>query len=149
MCAFRWLRRNRGVNRIGVEPTLKIRRIETMTEQKHESLSREEQAFLIKILWEALLIPPWSRDDLIEFGKAIFGKTPLKDLDPKKFNQLFPFLKQITDHLGIKLKEAVLPTPAQNPAVQGGPATPDVEEMNARPEDTSTPAAELDPLPHP
>ena len=36
-----------------------------MTEQKHEPLSREEQAFLIKILWEALQAPPWSRDDLI------------------------------------------------------------------------------------
>lgn len=110
-----------------------------MTEQKHESLSREEQAFLIKILWESLQAPSWSRDDLIEFGKAIFGKTPLKDLDPKRFTQLFPFLKQITDHLGIKLKEAVLPTPAPSPAVQGEPANP--------PEDTSPPAA--DPLPQP
>jgi hypothetical protein len=112
-----------------------------MTEQKHESLSREEQAFLIKILWESLQAPPWSRDDLIEFGKAIFGKTPLKDLDPKKFNQLFPFLKQITDNLGIKLKEAVLPAPPQAPAVQGEPAgAPEV----------ATPAApELDPLPQP
>ena len=112
-----------------------------MTEQKHESLSREEQAFLIKILWESLQAPPWSRDDLIEFGKAIFGKTPLKDLDPKKFNQLFPFLKLITDNLGIKLKEAVLPAPPQAPAVQGEPAgAPEV----------ATPAApELDPLPQP
>ena len=93
-----------------------------MTEQKHEPLSREEQAFLIKILWESLQAPPWSRDDLIEFGKAIFGKTPLKELDPKKFNQLFPFLKQITDNLGIKLKEAVLPAPPQAPTAQGEPS---------------------------
>ena len=98
-----------------------------MSEQKHESLSREEQAFLIKILWESLQAPSWSRDDLIEFGKAIFGKTPLKDMDPKKFTQLFPFLKQITDNLGIKLKEAVLPTPASTqdaPANQPGNTTP-------------------------
>ena len=112
-----------------------------MTDQKHESLTREEQAFLIKILWESLQAPPWSRDDLIEFGKAIFGKTPLKDLDPKKFTQLFPFLKQITDHLGIKLKEAVLPAPPQAPAVQGEPAT--------APEGTAPAAPELDPLPQP
>ena len=112
-----------------------------MTEQKHETLSREEQAFLIKILWESLQAPPWSRDDLIEFGKAIFGKTPLKDLDPKKFNQLFPFLKQITDSLGIKLKAAVLPAPPQAPAVQGEPST--------TPENPAPTTAELDPLPQP
>ena len=112
-----------------------------MTEQKHESLSREEQAFLIKILWESLQAPPWSRDDLIEFGKAIFGKTPLKDLDPKKFNQLFPFLKQITDNLGIKLKEAVLPAPSPAPTVQGEPSS--------SPEETSPAPAEPDPLPQP
>ena len=118
-----------------------------MTEQKHESLSREEQAFLIKILWESLQAPPWSRDDLIEFGKAIFGKTPLKDLDPKKFTQLFPFLKQITDHLGIKLKEAVLPAPSPAPDVQGKTATQG--ETAIPPESTSPSATEPDPLPQP
>ena len=76
-----------------------------------ETLSKEELAYLIKIVWEALQAPSWSRDDLIEFGKAIFGKTPLKELDPKKFNQLFPFLKSIAEHLGIKLKETILPAP--------------------------------------
>jgi len=80
--------------------------------QEHETLSKEELAYLMKIEWEALQTPSWSKDDLIEFGKAIFGKTALKDLDPKKFNQLFPFLKAIAEHLGIKLKEAVLPTPS-------------------------------------
>ena len=112
-----------------------------MTEPKHESLSREEQAFLIKILWESLQAPPWSRDDLIEFGKAIFGKTPLKDLDPKKFNQLFPFLKQITDNLGIKLKEAVLPAPPPAPPIQGEPS--------ASPEDSTPSTTNLNPLPQP
>jgi hypothetical protein len=114
-----------------------------MTEQKHESLSREEQAFLIKILWEALQAPPWSRDDLIEFGKAIFGKTPLKDLDPKRFNQLFPFLKQITDHLGIKLKEAVLPAPP--PAPTAGDKTPSIDQQGG----AAPPEAESDPLQQP
>ena len=112
-----------------------------MTEQKHESLNREEQAFLIKILWEALQVPPWSRDDLIEFGKAIFGKTPLKDLDPKKFDRLFPFLVQITNNLGVKLKEAVLPAPPPSPTVQGEPSNP--------PEGSSPSTASLDPLPQP
>lgn len=92
-----------------------------MTDTKHETLSKEEQAYLIKILWEALQAPSWSRDDLIEFGKAIFGKTPLKDLDPKKFNQLFPFLKVITEHLGAKLKETVLPAPPPAAGQQDAP----------------------------
>ena len=74
-----------------------------MTEQKHESLSREEQAFLIKILWESLQVPSWSRDELIEFGKMIFSKTPFKDLNSKKFNQLSSFLTMIAEHLGAKL----------------------------------------------
>ena len=102
-----------------------------MQDQKHEQLSREEQAFLIKILWEALLAPPWSRDDLIEFGKAIFGKTPLKDLDPKRFTQLFPFLKQITAHLGDKLNEAVLPSPTPAPAMQDEPSPTSSQENPA------------------
>jgi hypothetical protein len=110
-----------------------------MTEQKHESqLSREEQAFLIKILWESLQAPSWSRDDLIEFGKAIFGKTPLKDMDPKKFTQLFPFLKQITDNLGIKLKEAVLPEPSSPPPAQVAPAGSSGETAPA-PTESNTP----------
>ena len=82
-----------------------------MSESKTETLSKEELAYLIKIVWDALQAPSWSRDDLIEFGKAIFGKTPLKELDPKKFNQLFPFLKSIAEHLGAKLKETILPAP--------------------------------------
>ena len=100
------------------------------------TLTKEELAWLIKALVESLEIPDWTKDDLIEFGKAIFGKTPLKDMDPKKFTQLFPFLKQITDNLGIKLKEAVLPTPASTqdaPANQPGNTTPAI----ANPETTS------------
>ena len=112
-----------------------------MNEPKHETLTREEQAFLIKVQWEALQAPSWTRDDIIEFGKAIYAKTALKDLDPKKFNQLFPFLKQITDHLGIKLKEAVLPAPPPTPAVQG-------ESIPAKsPEDAAPSTPELNPLP--
>jgi hypothetical protein len=91
-------------------------------------LTREEQSFLIKILWESLQSPSWSKDDLITFGLAIFGKTPLKDLDPKKFDKLFPFLVQITTQLGAKLKEAILPTPAP-PSQETTPGTtPPIDE---------------------
>ena len=41
------------------------------------SLSKEEQAFLMKALWEALQMPPWNRDDLIDLGKLIFAKKSL------------------------------------------------------------------------
>jgi hypothetical protein len=102
-----------------------LRRIETMNEPKHETLTREEQAFLI------------------EFGKAIYAKTALKDLDSKKFNQLFPFLKQITDHLGIKLKEAVLPAPPHTPAI------PDEPSPTNPPENTTPSTAKSDPPPQP
>ncbi len=78
-------------------------------------LTREEQSFLIKVLWESLLAPSWSKDDLIKFGMAIFGKTPLKELDPKQFDRLFPFLVKITSLLGAKLKEASLPTSTDSP----------------------------------
>ena len=88
--------------------------------QEHETLSKEELAYLMKIEWEALQTPSWSKDDLIEFGKAIFGKTRFKDLDPKKFNQLFPFLKAIAEYLGVTLKEAIPPAPPALPA----PPTP-------------------------
>ena len=110
-----------------------------MNEPKHETLTREEQAFLIKVQWEALQAPSWTRDDIIEFGKAIYAKTALKDLDPKKFNQLFPFLKQITDHLGIKLKEAVLPAPSPASASQG--------ESNSQTNEPSPATPETDPTP--
>ena len=93
-----------------------------MTETKHETLTKEELAYLIKEVWEALQSPSWSRDDMIEFGKAIFAKTPLKDLEPKRFNQLLPFLKIIAEHLGIKLKEAILPAPPQATGTQEAPA---------------------------
>lgn len=92
--------------------------------QEHETLNKEELAYLIKAVWEALQAPSWSKDDLIEFGKAIFGKTALKDLDPKKFNRLFPFLKTIAEHLGTRLKEAVLPTPPTAPDEKCKPSSP-------------------------
>lgn len=114
-----------------------------MNEPKHETLTREEQAFLIKVQWEALQAPSWTRDDIIEFGKAIYAKTALKDLDSKKFNQLFPFLKQITDHLGIKLKEAVLPAPPHTPAI------PDEPSPTNPPENTTPSTAKSDPPPQP
>ena len=58
---------------------------------------------------------------MIEFGKAIYGKTQLKDLDPKRFNQLFPHLKTIAEHFGIKLKEAILPAPPPAMSQQNAP----------------------------
>jgi hypothetical protein len=116
-----------------------------MTDSTHELLSKEELAYLIKVVWEALQSPSWSRDDLIEFGKAIFGKTPLKDLEPKKFNQLFPFLKSIAEHLGIKLKEAILPAPPQAAGAQEAPTPTPPQATGTQETSTPTPTPPDDP----
>lgn len=84
-----------------------------MTEQNPQIpiLTKEERAFLIKNLWEALQVPSWTKDDLIELGKAIFAKKTLREMgvDEKLFARLFPLLIKITDHLGEKLVHAQNP----------------------------------------
>lgn len=69
-------------------------------------MSREEKKVLMRALWGALLSPPWTKDDLITFGKAIFAKKSLKEMDDATFNAIFPFLDKVTTDLGSKLSEA-------------------------------------------
>lgn len=86
------------------------------------SLSKEEQAFLMKALWEALQMPPWNRDDLIDLGKLIFAKKSLKEVatqEEKKFARLFPHLVIIVNHLGAKIMAAT----AESLAIQVAAAT--------------------------
>ena len=84
-----------------------------MTEQNPQTpvLTKEERAFLVKNLWEALQVPSWTKDDLIELGKAIFAKKTLREMgvDEKLFARLFPLLIKIADHLGEKLVHAQNP----------------------------------------
>ena len=70
----------------------------------------------IRTLWEALHAPKWTRDDLIDLGKAIFAKTPLKNLDPDKFDKLLPHLIDIVERLEAGLVK--LPDPSPKPQDQ-------------------------------
>jgi len=85
--------------------------------------TKEEQAFLIKALWESLLIPDWKRPELEDMGKMIFARRSLKDIakqDEQIFNRLFPILVEIANHLGTRLMTA----PPQAPVAAQSPAPP-------------------------
>ena len=91
----------------------------TETVPNASSLSREEQAFLIKALWESLQSPLWIKDDLIELGTLIFAKKSLKDIaaqDEKKFARIFPHLVEIVNHLAAKMMEATAAAQAHQAA---------------------------------
>jgi hypothetical protein len=81
-----------------------------MTEiQRNEvNMSREDIAFFIKHLWEALLAPSWSRDDLIDLGKAVFARTPLSKIEQKRFDRLLPHLTQMVKSLGVAVQAKLL-----------------------------------------
>jgi hypothetical protein len=67
-------------------------------------MTKEEKKVLMRALWDSLLEPKWTKDDLIDFGKAVFSKKTLKEMDDKTFNKLFPFLEQVTNNLGRRLQ---------------------------------------------
>jgi hypothetical protein len=70
-------------------------------------LSKKEQATLINALWDSLRTPPWTKDKdkLIDFGKMIFAnaKVPLKDMENRQFEKLFPYLAEIASGLGERI----------------------------------------------
>ena len=70
------------------------------TEKKVEEvkITNEQMATLNRIVWTALGKPKWTKDDLVDFGKAIYvyGKKPLKEMDDGTWSKVFPFLKEIT-----------------------------------------------------
>ena len=70
-----------------------------------ETLSTEELKTIIGIVWEALQEPRWNKDDLIDLGKCIYAKTPLKSMDEKLFNRLFPHVTAIARSIGTNLKK--------------------------------------------
>jgi hypothetical protein len=69
-----------------------------------ETLSTEELKTIIGIVWEALQAPRWNKDDLIDLGKTIYAKTPLKNMDEKLFIRLFPHIATIARSVGTKIK---------------------------------------------
>lgn len=82
-------------------------------------MTKEEKKFLMLALWDALIAPKWTKDDLIDFGKAIFSKKLFKDMTDAEFNKVFPFLNSITITLGKRLtnkaEEVASTVPAQAP----------------------------------
>lgn len=66
-------------------------------------MTDDEKKFFIKALWESLQDPLWVRDDLIDFGKAIYSKQTLKELPDRTFEKIFPYLKHIAEALGERL----------------------------------------------
>lgn len=139
-----------------------------MSEKIPEKMSKEDTAYFIKSLWTALLKPDWERSDLIDLGMAVFTKTPLSKLDPKKFGKLFPYLTAVAEELGalvnnhlmakigeiVKATQAVeqanpatspqppSPTPRLEPAPPPPPPTPDVISITARLPTTAEPKKE-------
>jgi len=75
------------------------------TEQTENHLSLEEKAFLLNTIWEALLTPQWTKDDLIDFGKAIFSKQKLNKMNSATFSKVFPFLQSVSNTVGEKLSK--------------------------------------------
>jgi hypothetical protein len=61
----------------------------------------------IRAVWEALLAPKWDKDVLINLGKALYARRPLKDLDAGLFNELLPRLVEVVERLEAKFT----PTP--------------------------------------
>ncbi len=93
----------------------------TMSEEE----KKQQKAYVIRGVWAALTAPNWRKDDLIDLGMAIHGHVPLKDLPPKRFNLLLPYLSQVADEMirrfDIKEKE-----PAVTP-----PTTPETPEISS------------------
>lgn len=70
-----------------------------MSQDQNQDQDKQHKADVIKGLWESLTIPKWDKDTLIEMGKLIFMRTPLKEMPPKKFQVLFPRLVEVADQL--------------------------------------------------
>ncbi len=73
--------------------------------KEESTLSKEEKAFLMRAIWKALQTPSWTKDDLVELGKAIFVKQSLKEMPDKRFEIIYPNLVKIVESLGVQLAE--------------------------------------------
>lgn len=82
---------------------------------------RATRAQNIRAVWEALLAPSWTKDDLIDLGKAIFARTPLKRFDQAKFDRILPHLSKITEMLESKITPMPADPPGDTPESPPGP----------------------------
>lgn len=67
------------------------------------TMTKEEKKFMIRSLWDSLVDVQWTKDDLIDFGKAIFSKQSLQKMEEKTFTKIFPFLNKVAENLGAKM----------------------------------------------
>lgn len=90
-------------------------------------LTPQEKALLIRAIWESLLAPKGTRDQLVTLGKAVFAGTSLKEMDDKTYEQILPFLSSMADALAEKMmaKEPTSPTPEPNKETTPGEKTPE------------------------
>lgn len=111
------------------------------------ALNTKDKAKIIRSHWKAMLEPPWTSDDLIDLGKALFAKTELEDLarqDEAKFNRLLPLLSKIAERLWTELAPTLLAAGTAIPIVTPSvtiPATTPTAASTATP--TATTAPEL------
>ncbi len=76
-------------------------------------MTKEDLAFFVKLLWDSLILPPWGYQDLVDFGKLVYGKIQLKEIPDDKFAKLLPFLSAMSRNLGgqlvVRINETVDP----------------------------------------
>jgi len=87
------------------------------------SNEKEDVAFLIRALWSSLLTPAWPKDDLIEFGKLIFSKIQLKEMDEALFARLLPKLSQVAKSLRHQIMQRE-PSASPAPSSSASPTEP-------------------------
>lgn len=80
--------------------------------------SGEELASFIRIFWTALIEQPWTKDGLIDLGKAVFAKKSLGDLSNPQLELLLPRLKGISLDLIRRLQPRIPPLPKKEPATK-------------------------------
>jgi len=78
----------------------------------------------IRELWDALLSPNWTSDDLIYLGKAIYARTPLKNFDPTKFDRILPHLAAVVEQLETKITPVPAALPSNASETPAGPSAP-------------------------
>jgi hypothetical protein len=116
------------------------------------ALSNKNKAKIIRAHWKAMLEPPWTSDDLIDLGKALFAKTKLEDLarqDEAKFNRLLPLLDKMAECLWTELGPIFPATgtaiPTATPATVAIPVTTPTAAPAATPAATTAPPSKMEP----
>jgi len=112
-------------------------------------IEKDEVAFLIRTIWDALCAPAWNKDDLIELGKCVFARLPLAKIGDRQFEVLFPYLTTIANQVGLvmlnqgdKFGASPAPTSAPNPTPASPPLAPEKSASPTPQPPSSTPSDE-------